>query len=156
MNRVTKRTWLMGLFVLLLVGGMVFFVMDYWHNASQWISAPGSPHVSNRTNIGVGTITDRGGSVLLDMGLERTYSSNESTRKSTLHWVGDRQGKISAGAVTSYTGAMVGFDPVNGIYSATGMQRSNDQVPCLGSRNCGMDCLRITHFSKKNYVRTLT
>ena len=118
MNRVTKRTWLMGLFVLMLVGGMVFFVMDYWHNASDWISSPGSPHVSNRTNIGVGTITDRGGSVLLDMGLERTYSSNESTRKSTLHWVGDRQGKISAGAVTSYAGAMVGFDPVNGIYNS--------------------------------------
>ena len=118
MNRVTKRTWLMGLFVLILVGGMVFFVVDYWHNASDWIASPGSPHVSNRTNIGVGTITDRSGAVLLDMGEKRTYSSNESTRKSTLHWVGDRQGKISAGAVTSYAGAMVGFDPVNGIYNS--------------------------------------
>lgn len=118
MNRVTKRTWLMGLFVLILAGGMVFFVMDYWQNASAWISSPGSPHVSNRTNIGVGTIADRSGSVLLDMGEKRTYSANETTRKSTLHWVGDRQGKISAGAVTSYAGAMVGFDPVNGIYNS--------------------------------------
>ena len=121
MNRVTKRTWLMGMFVLILVGGMVLFVFDYWTNADQWISSPGSPHVSNRTNIGVGTITDRSGAVLLDMGLERIYSSNVNTRRSTLHWVGDRQGKISAGAVTSYTGAMVGFDPINGIYDSDGI-----------------------------------
>lgn len=119
MNRVTKRTWLMGLFVMILVGGMVFFSLDYWHNASDWISSPGSPHVSNRTNIGVGTIADRFGTVLLDMGTERKYSASETTRKSTLHWVGDRQGKISAGAVSSYAGAMVGFDPVNGIYNSS-------------------------------------
>lgn len=119
MNRVTKRTWLMGLFVLILMGGMVFFLLDYWNNASQWISSPGSPHVSNRTNIGVGTIEDRFGTVLLDMSGERIYSSSEATRKSTLHWVGDRQGKISAGVVSNYAGAMVGFDPVNGIYNST-------------------------------------
>ena len=120
MNRVTKRTWLMGLFVLILMGGMVFFLADYWSHAAQWISAPGSPHVSNHSNIGVGTITDRFGTVLLDMGAERIYSPSETTRKSTLHWVGDRQGKISAGAVSSYAGAMVGFDPVNGIYDSSG------------------------------------
>ena len=119
MNRVTKRTWLMGLFVMILVGGMVFFILDYWHNASDWISSPGSPHVSNRTNIGVGTIADRFGTVLLDMGTERKYSTSETTRKSTLHWVGDRQGKISVGAVSGYAGAMVGFDPVNGIYNSS-------------------------------------
>ena len=120
MNRVTKRTWLMGLFVMILVCGMVFFLWDYWNHASAWISAPGSPHVSNRGNIGVGTVTDRFGTMLLDMGQERTYSASEATRKSTLHWLGDRQGKISAGAVSHYAGAMVGFDPVNGIYSASG------------------------------------
>ena len=121
MNRVTKRTWLMGLFVLILVAGMTFFVWDYWNHASVWISSPGSPHVTNRTNVGVGTIADRFGTVLLDMGEERTYSSSEATRKSTLHWVGDREGKISAGAVSHYAGAMVGFDPVNGIYNSEGV-----------------------------------
>ncbi len=119
MNRVTKRTWLMGLFVLILVGGMVFFGWDYWNHASVWISSPGSPHVSNRTNVGVGTIADRSGTVLLDMGEGRTYSASEATRKSTLHWVGDREGRISAGAVSGYAGAMVGFDPVNGIFNSS-------------------------------------
>lgn len=121
MNRVTKRTWLMGLFVLILTAGMAFFVWDYCNHASQWVASPGSPHVSNRTNIGVGTIEDRFGNMILDMGQGRTYSASEATRKSTLHWVGDRQGKISAGAVSSYAGAMVGFDPINGIYNASGI-----------------------------------
>ena len=118
MNRVTNRTWLMGLFILVLVGGMVFFLSEYWMNADQWVSAPGSPHVYSSTNIGVGTILDRSGKTLLDMAGERTYSDSTSTRKSTLHWLGDREGKISAAAVSHYAGAMVGFDRINGIYNA--------------------------------------
>lgn len=121
MNRVTKRTWLMGLFVLILVAGMVFFVWDYWTHGSQWISAPGSPHVNNKSNIGVGTVTDRSGNIIVDISGTRAYSTNETIRKSTMHWVGDREGKISAGAVSGYAGAMVGFDPVNGIYNSSGI-----------------------------------
>lgn len=118
MNRVTNRTWLMGLFILVLVGGMVFFLGEYWMDADRWVSAPGSPHVYSSTNIGVGTILDRSGKTLLDMGDGRTYSDNAATRKSTLHWLGDREGKISAAAVSHYAGAMVGFDRINGVYNA--------------------------------------
>ena len=118
MNRATNRTWLMALFILVLVGGMVFFLVEYWMDAGQWVSSPGSPHVYSSTNIGVGTIVDRRGNTLLDMGAERTYSDSTATRKSTLHWLGDREGKINAAAVSHYAGAMVGFDPVNGIYNS--------------------------------------
>ena len=71
------------------------------------------------TNIGVGTVVDRSGKILLDMGTERTYSDSAATRKSTLHWLGDREGKISASAISHYAGAMVGFDRINGIYNAS-------------------------------------
>lgn len=118
MNRVTNRTWLMALFILILVGGMVFFLGDYWMNAGTWVSSPGSPHVYSSTNLGVGSVVDRGGTMLLDMTSERTYAESASTRKSTLHWLGDREGKISAAAISHYAGAMVGFNPVDGIYSA--------------------------------------
>ena len=117
MNRVTNRTWLMALFILVLVGGMVFFLADYWVNADQWVTAPGSPHVHSGGNLGVGTVEDRSGKMLLDMEDGRTYSDSTATRKSTLHWLGDREGKISAAAVSSYAGAMVGFDRINGVYN---------------------------------------
>ena len=118
MNRVTNRTWLMALFILVLVGGMLFFLGDYWMHADQWIASPGSPHVYNNTNLGCGTVVDRSGNVLLDIGTERSYSENTTTRKSTLHWLGDRKGFISAAAVSHYAGSMVGFDRINGIYDS--------------------------------------
>jgi len=108
----------MALFILVLVGGMLFFLGDYWMHADQWIASPGSPHVYNNTNLGCGTVVDRSGNVLLDIGTERSYSENTTTRKSTLHWLGDRKGFISAAAVSHYAGSMVGFDRINGIYDS--------------------------------------
>ena len=120
MNRVTKRTWLMSLFILILLGGTLFFLWEYCTKAEQWVSFPGSPHIYNNGNIGCGTITDRFGVTLLNIDTERTYASDETTRKSTLHWLGDRKGYIDAGAVSGYAAQMTGFDLVNGIYAADG------------------------------------
>lgn len=120
MNRVTKRTWLMGLFILILLGGMVFFLWEYVNKAQQWVSFPGSPHIYNNSNIGCGTVTDRFGSVLLSIDGERTYAADEKTRRSTLHWLGDRKGYVNAAAVSHYAAQMTGFDLVDGIYSADG------------------------------------
>ncbi len=84
------------------------------------MSFSGSPHVYNNTNLGCGTITDRDGVALLEMDDQRTYASDALTRKSSLHWLGDREGFISASLVTASAGQMVGFDRVNGVYNASG------------------------------------
>ncbi len=120
MNRVTKRTWLMTLFILVLLGGMLFFLGEYTLKADEWIVFQGSPHIYNSTNIGFGTITDRSGEVLLDLTGGRTYSNNVTTRKSTMHWLGDRVGHISASAVSSHAAQMAGFDLINGVYDPAG------------------------------------
>ena len=120
MNRVTKRTWLMSLFILVLLGGLLVFLWEYATQSRQWVVFSGSPHVYNNANIGCGVITDRSGEVLLDLTENRTYSVDAATRKSTLHWLGDRKGYISASAVTSHAAEMVGFDPVNGVFDASG------------------------------------
>ena len=120
MNRVTKRTWLMGLFIMVLLGGMLFFLWEYVTKADQWVAFTGSPHVYNNSNIGCGTIMDRSGNILLEIDETRSYAADEATRKSTLHWLGDRKGYINASAVTTYAAQMVGFDLVNGVYAAEG------------------------------------
>lgn len=120
MNRVTKRTWLMGLFILILLVGMLRFMFEYFTEADQWVIFAGSPHIYNNANIGCGTITDRAGEVLLDITEDRTYSPDETTRKSTLHWLGDRKGYINAAAVSGYAAQMAGFDIINGVYDASG------------------------------------
>lgn len=108
----------MGLFLVILVGGMVFFLGEYAMEARDWVVFTGSPHLYNGANIGTGVLTDRSGNLLLDLTGERTYAESESTRKSTLHWLGDRYGFIQAGAVSHYASDMAGYDRINGVYNA--------------------------------------
>lgn len=120
MNRITRRAWIMLIFIFVLAGGMVFFLYEYATQAETWIISTGSPHVYSGDNMGCGLVTDRDGLLLLDTRSERTYSSDRDIRSATLHWVGDRSGYISATALSNYALEMSGFDPVNGMYSYGG------------------------------------
>ena len=120
MNRVTRRAWIMMVFIGILVGGMVFFLYEFLTQSGDWVVSVGSPHVYNNSNIGCGLVTDRSGLLLLDTRTERTYSPDLNIRKSTLHWVGDRSGYINATAIANYAQEMAGFDLVNGVYSYGG------------------------------------
>lgn len=120
MNRVAGRAGIALVLVLILVGGLLFFVGEYFLQAGDWINAPGSPHVYNADNIGCGVVTDRNGTRLLDMTAERAYADSYDLRCSTLHWLGDREGNISAPALPGYARQMLGFDLFNGIYDFNG------------------------------------
>lgn len=120
MNRVAKRTWIMGLFLAILLGGMLVFITDFTRNAQKWVTSAGSAHVYNNGNVGCGTILDRDGNILLDIGSSRTYAADALTRQSTMHWLGDRKGFIRAGAVSHYAAQMSGFDIINGVYAFSG------------------------------------
>ena len=120
MHRVTKRTWVIHVFLLILLLGMAFFLWEYMTEAQRWVAATGSPHLYNNSNIGCGTIVDRSGTVLLDISTQRSYAEDKTTRKSTLHWLGDRKGFINAAAVSNYADEMAGYDKLNGVYAASG------------------------------------
>ena len=96
MNRIARRSGFALLLVLVLMGGLIFFVGEYFMEAEDWINAAGSPHVNNGGNIGCGVVLDREGEILLDVSSERIYPESLSLRKSVIHWVGDREGNISA------------------------------------------------------------
>jgi len=116
MNRIASRATALLLIVLLLLGGFGFFVAEYLTKAAGWVVFPGSPHIYNGGNIGCGVVVDRDGTLLLDLRNARSYSELEELRKSTLHWLGDRYGSISAPALSHYAEALAGFDLLNGIY----------------------------------------
>ena len=120
MHRVMKRTWVVHVFLLILLVGMAFFLWEYVTEAQHWVAATGSPHLYNNSNIGCGTIVDRSGNVLLDISTSRSYAENAVTRKSTLHWLGDRKGFINASAVSNYADEMAGYDKINGVYAVSG------------------------------------
>jgi len=120
MNRVSRRASALFLLIILLGGGLGFFLYEYAAKADTWVVSPGSPHVFNSSNIGTGQVLDRSGALLLDMTATRTYSDDLSVRKSTLHLLGDRQGRISAPAIAHYGKEMTGYDLVDGLYSYDG------------------------------------
>lgn len=121
MNKVAKRAGAVVLLAFILVAGLAFFVTEFVIKSADWSVFPGSPHVYYAGNMGSGAVTDREGILLLDMNEGRKYSSSLQIRKSTLHWVGDRSGSISAPAVPAYSSDMAGFDLVNGLYSFDNM-----------------------------------
>ena len=120
MNRVSRRASAVILLVAVLLGGLGFFVYEYSQKAAQWVVSPGSPHVYNSTNIGMGTVVDREGVVLLSITENRAYGEDRDLRESTVHWLGDRKGQISAPAISHYAKEMTGYDPVDGLYSYKG------------------------------------
>lgn len=117
MNRIATRALIMLVLVLLLAGGLVFFLGDYLANADDWILFPGSPHVYNGNKVSAGTIVDRDDVLLLDQTGNRIYSTEELLRRSSLHWVGDRPGNIRAVYVDHYATELMGFDSFNGVYT---------------------------------------
>ena len=100
MNRVMSRAKVLMVLVLILSLGVTFFLGEYTLNSGKWIHSAGSPHIYNAENIGCGQIADRDGNLLVDLTGSRTYSNAVLLRKSTLHWLGDRQGNISAPALS--------------------------------------------------------
>ena len=120
MNRVIRRSRMLLILVLVMLAGTTFFVGEYFMCSSSWILAPGSPHIYNASNIGCGLITDRNGLLLMDLTGQRVYSSSELVRKATIHWLGDRQGNISAPSLAYYSDKITGFNPVGGIYAYGG------------------------------------
>lgn len=126
MNRVASRSAIAVLLALLLVAGLGFFIAEYVTEAGNWVMFSGSPHVYSGGNIGCGTVIDSEDNILLDMNGDRTYASSEALRKSTVHWLGDRYGSISAPALPAHAADLAGYDIINGVYAyadASGVAR---------------------------------
>ncbi len=120
MNRVSSRSTIALILAVILLGGMCLFCVEFVLDAGDWALFQGSPHVYTGVNIGCGLITDRSGELLLNATGQRTYAEDSDVRKSTIHWLGDRHGFISAPAVTHYASTMAGFDLLNGLYGYSG------------------------------------
>ena len=120
MNRVTRRASAVLLLVIVLFGGLCFFLYEYFAKADTWVVSTGSPHIYNSANIGCGQVFDRSGELLLDITEKRTYSADQAVRLATLHWLGDRKGSISAPAIAHYAKEMTGYNVMTGLYSYGG------------------------------------
>lgn len=117
MNRIARRAYVLIILILVLAVGAMFFVGEYLSESGDWILFSGSPHLYKGNKVSVGVIADNTGGLLADLRDGRTYCENEQVRKSVLHWVGDRKGNVSVPFVEHYATELMGYDPINGIYT---------------------------------------
>ena len=112
MNRIGKRANAVFLLVMILLGGLGFFVTEYLQNGSKWVMTHGNPHVYHGDKLIRGQVVDREGVFLMELGENRTYAAALEIREATLHWLGDRKGNIHAPLLRNYRQQLVGFNPV--------------------------------------------
>lgn len=120
MNRIAKRTGILLLLTLLLLGGTGFFLWEFWNQAPSWAVFPGNPHVYSGANIDCGIVTDAEGNKILDLTNGRTYTADSQVTETMVHWVGDRIGFVSAPAIPSHSEALVSYSRLNGLYTYSG------------------------------------
>lgn len=117
MGKIANRSTVVLFLCAGLVIGVAVFFVAFCINAPQWVSFPGSPHIYTAGNLSLGTFTDREGNVLLSIGEERVYADDALLRQATVHYLGDRMGKVSAAALSNYACEIASYDIVNGVYA---------------------------------------
>ena len=118
MKKLQRRTLFVLLFILALAAGTVVLCAFYVKDGAQWASFYGNQHVYTNGRIASGSIQDRNGTTLFDCA-EGQYSDDKTTRISTLHAIGDKQGNINTGSKNLFADQLVGFSLITGT-SGTG------------------------------------
>ncbi len=117
MNRVASRATAALILVAVLLGGLFFFLYEFAFHAGEWVLFSGSPHVYTGGKPDDAILTDRNGTVLLDLSGSRNYAQDPVLRSAMLHWTGDRQGNVSTPALKKYVSELSGYDLLNGVYN---------------------------------------
>ena len=121
MKKVKTRAVFSLLIALALVLGLGVYVFRFARDGEAWASFTANRSVYQDGQLARGTLTDRNGVVLARAdGGARSYASDVNTRVSCLHAVGDFSGNIGAGALQLFSDALIGYNPVSGVYDPSG------------------------------------
>lgn len=128
MKMITKRGIFLWIMSLAFVVGLVFMTVSLVQNGDTWVMKRFNHHVySNGELIGAGTIYDKDGDVLAETkDGDRVYSDSTTTRKSTLHVVGDPKNFISTGVQSVYSARLTGYSLLFGVHNIQKYGKGND------------------------------
>lgn len=137
MKMITRRGLFLLILIALFLGCLGFLTYSLIVDGNQWVMQPYNTHIYyNGELTGAGTITDRNGKVLAQtVDGKRVYNESKTTRKSTLHLVGDTKGFISTGVQNVYEAKLTGYNVLTGVYSAIG-NNSNDMELTVDADVC--------------------
>lgn len=138
MKMITRRGIFLWVLVIAFLFGLGFLTYSLLNDGSSWVMQPYNSHIySNGELIGAGKITDCNGRSLAETNNgKREYNDSLTTRKATLHTVGDTQGFISTGVQTVYKAKLTGYNSLTGVYSVTKNGSGNDMQLTIDADVC--------------------
>ena len=138
MKMITKRGIFLWILSALFIAGIVFLTVSFVSHGDEWAMKRYNRHLySNGELIGAGTITDSKGEILAQtVDGDREYSKNATTRKSTLHVVGDPKNFISTGVQNAFDSKLTGYNIMFGVYNIKRYGRGNDMKLTIDSEIC--------------------
>ena len=138
MKMITKRGVFLWILSFLFIAGIVFLTVSFVQNGDEWAMKRYNRHLySNGELIGAGTIYDANDKVLAEtVDGERRYSENKTTRKSTLHVVGDPKNFISTGVQSAFDSKLTGYNIMFGVYNIERYGKGNDMKLTINSDIC--------------------
>lgn len=125
MRKLEKRALLCIALVLVLLGGVSFYVTKLVKDGHSWVSYPANQHIYNNGYISKGAIYDVNGKLLVKNNADgkKKFSDSRGVRRSTVHVVGDRVGNIATGANIVFTDKLVGYNLIDGTYTTKDQDR---------------------------------
>ncbi len=140
MKRTAKRSLVVLLLVVVVLGGLGFLGFKLTVNGERWAMLRANSHLTeNGSFVAAGNILDRNGEVLAKTeDSKRIYNDSERVRRSVLHIIGDTEGYISSGVQTAYKTQLTGYNPVTGLFSLKRHGRGNDITLSLDSKVCSV------------------
>lgn len=122
MKRLAKRTIASMMLVVILLAGFGFYMIRFFISGGDWAAFGVNRHAYNNDGIlARGTIVDANGTVLAYVSDNQRYFSDDyTTRRATLHVVGDAAGNIGTGLLSSFDTQLMGYNFIGGLYSMSG------------------------------------
>lgn len=128
MKRTLRRSMMIFIVVLLIIGGMGYLSYNILTEHKSWINMPYNRHISYDGGlIQAGTITDRNGVELAKSANgERLYNEDKNVRESMLHIVGDDTVNIGTSMQSMYRTNLTGYNPLFGLGLPASLKPNSD------------------------------
>ena len=152
MKRILGRTWIIYVFVIAFISGLLLLTFRTVTNAQKWVDKPYNGHiVINRKNARTGKIYDRNGKALVSTSeKKRKYINDQDVRKALLHVVGDDTRNISTAVLSRYNADLLDYSFIWGLDMPKSFRKSADNGGDV-TLTIDAETCKVAYNALKNY-----
>ena len=115
MKQVKRRAYAALILAVALLAGLGLYAFRFAAHAREWVTFSANQNVYRAGRLTGGTVLDRSGVLLAGVSDgARVFADDQATRAACLHAVGDAEGNIGTGALTTFADRLSGYDLISG------------------------------------------